>query len=94
LLKKILCKTLSPKILSLRYIFFCMKTQHLQFNNIVETIYNMPLDDKLELKSLLEHNIADSRRSEIAENYKRTLEEQKSGKLKFSSKISDLKKML
>jgi hypothetical protein len=71
-----------------------MKTQHLQFNNIVETIYNMPLDDKLELKSLLEHNIADSRRSEIAENYKRTLEEQKLGKLKFSSKISDLKKML
>lgn len=71
-----------------------MKTQVTQFNNIVETIYNLPLEDKLELKNLLEHNIADSRRNEIASNYKQAQEEQKAHRLKFSSKIDDLKQML
>jgi hypothetical protein len=71
-----------------------MKEQVLQFNNIVETIYGLPLEDRMEIKNLLEHNIADTRRNEIAENYKKSLAEHKSGKLKFSSKISELKKML
>ena len=71
-----------------------MKTQALQFNSIVETIYSLSLEDRLEIKNLLEHNIADARRNEIANNYKKTQEEYKSGKLKFSSKINDLKEML
>ena len=71
-----------------------MKTQPLRFNSIVETIYALPLEDRLEIKNLLEHNIADARRNEIALNYKNTQEEQKLGKLKFSSKIDKLKKML
>lgn len=71
-----------------------MKTQVPQFNNIVETIYNLPLEDKLELKNLLEHNIADSRRNEIAAHYKQALEEEKAHKLEFSSNIEDLKQML
>ena len=71
-----------------------MRTQALQFNNIVETIYGLPLEDRLEIKNLLKHNIADSRRNEIANNYKQSQEEHKSEKLKFSSKISELKKML
>ena len=64
------------------------------FNNVVETIYNMPLDEKEELKSLLEKNIANTRRSEIAASYKKVQTEQKNGKLKFSSNFKDLKKML
>ena len=71
-----------------------MKTQALQFNSIIETIYGLPLEDRLEIVNLLEHNIADTRRNEIANNYKETQQEQKSGKLKFSSKIKELKKML
>jgi len=71
-----------------------MKTQALQFNNIIETIYGLPLEDRLEIKNLIEHSIADTRRNEIANNYKSSLEEQKSEKLKFSSKINELKKML
>ena len=70
-----------------------MKAQVNQFNNLVETIYNLPLEDKLELKNLLEHNIADSRRNEIASNYKQALEEEKAQKLKFLSKIEDLKSL-
>jgi len=71
-----------------------MGTQALHFNNIVETIYGLPLEDRLEIKNLLEHNIADTRRQEIVDNYKKSQKEYKSGKLKFSSKINELKRML
>ena len=67
------------------------------FNTIVESVYNLPLEYKEELKSLLEHNISDARRQEIADSYKKAAqkkEEEKAGKLKFSSSINDLKKML
>lgn len=70
-----------------------MKTQGSQFNNILETIYNLPLEDKLELKNLLEHNIADSRKNEIAAHYKQALEEEKAHKLKFSPSIEELKSL-
>jgi hypothetical protein len=71
-----------------------MKAPSLQFDNIIKIIYNLPLDVRLELKQLLEHNIADTRRDEILNNYKEAKREQKSGLLKFSSNIKDLKKML
>lgn len=71
-----------------------MKTQAIQFSDLVDQIYNMPLEDKLELKNLLEHNIADSRRKEIVNNAKKAMNEHKSGKLSFSSNIAELKNML
>jgi len=71
-----------------------MKTQAIQFNDLVDQIYGMPLEDRLELKNLLEHNIAESRRSEIVNNAKKAKEEHKSGKLNFSSNIAELKTML
>ncbi|MBC7748985.1 MAG: hypothetical protein H7Z76_10505 [Methylotenera sp.] len=71
-----------------------MKNLKMGFNNVVETMYNMPLDEKEELKSLLENNIADTRRGKIAANYKKAQAEHKKGKLKFSSNSKDLKKMM
>ncbi len=71
-----------------------MKTESPHFDSIVESIYNLPLEYKEELKSLLEHNIADARREEIAAHYAKAQKEQKAGKLKFSSSIDELKKML
>ena len=71
-----------------------MNTDNFSFSNIVDVIYSLPLDDRLELKNLLEHNIADARRNEILQNYKATQIEEKAGKLKFSSSIKELKKML
>ena len=71
-----------------------MNAANAPFNNIVETIYGLPLEDRIELKSLLEHNIADSRREEIALSYKEAQEEHKSGKLKFSDDIDELMGML
>ncbi|MEI6184886.1 MAG: hypothetical protein WCP65_05105 [Bacteroidota bacterium] len=64
------------------------------FYSVVETIYSLPLEERIELKTLLEHNIADTRREEIAANFKAAQAEYKKGNLKFSSSIKDLKKML
>ena len=47
-----------------------MKTASANFNDIVESVYNLPLEFKEELRSLLAHNISDDRRKEIANNHK------------------------
>ena len=64
------------------------------YNDIVDKIYNLPLEDKVELKELLENNIADTRRTEIQLHYKQSKDEEKSGTLDFSSNIDDLKNIL
>ena len=71
-----------------------MEAANLNFNTILEAIYSLSVEDRIEIKELLEHNIADSRRDEIFSNYKETLIQEKKGELKFSSSISDLKNLL
>jgi hypothetical protein len=71
-----------------------MKTFAFRFNNIVDKIYSLPIEEKAELKNLLENNIAESRINEIASNYAKTQGKEKSDKLKFSSDINELKNML
>ena len=71
-----------------------MSTHVLQFNALIEAIYSLPIEDRLEIKNLLEHNIADSRRDEILKHFQQSLEDLKKGKLKFSSQVDELKKML
>lgn len=71
-----------------------MKTQVSNFTTIVDSIYSLPMEDKLELKSLLDLNIAELNRDKIAQNFKSALEEQKNGSLSFSANLSTLKKML
>lgn len=71
-----------------------MITKQITFSNIMEAILRLPMTDKLEVKNLLEHNIADTRRNEIFENYKKSQLENKNGKSTFSSDIKELKKML
>ena len=65
-----------------------------QYNDIVDKIYSLPLEDKVELKKLLENNIADARRAEIQLHYKQSKSEEQYGDLDFSSNIDHLKKML
>ncbi len=71
-----------------------MNSQTSNFTTVIETIYGLSLDEKVEIKDLLENNISDARRDLILSNYKKAKAEEKAGKLKFSSKISELKKML
>jgi RNAse (barnase) inhibitor barstar len=60
-----------------------MGTLAFRFNDMVDKIYSLPLDEKIELKNLLEHNISEERRNEIVTNFKKASEEYQSGKLKF-----------
>lgn len=71
-----------------------MKTLAFRFDDIVDKIYSLPLDEKVELKILPENNIAESRRNEIASNYSEARSQENSGKLNFSSDIRELKNML
>ena len=71
-----------------------MSTLAFQFNDMVDKIYSLPLEDKMELKNLLEHNISEERRNEILANFKKSKEDHQSGKLKFSSELDELKNML
>jgi hypothetical protein len=61
-----------------------------QYNELIDSIYSLSLEDKIEIKNLLEHNIADSRRDEIHLNYLISTDEVQ----EFSNDINDLKKML
>jgi hypothetical protein len=64
------------------------------FATLVENVRGCSTEEKLELKSVLEHVLIEERRREIKANGRRSLEELKRGKLKFSSSISELKKSL
>ncbi len=52
------------------------------------------MEEKLELKSLLERALIEERREEILTDHRRSLAELKTRKPKFSSSISELKKSL
>ncbi len=66
----------------------------IQYSDLVDKIYSLTLEDKVQLKNLLENNIAESRRAEMALNFKQSKEEFNSSKLHFSSDLEELKKML
>ena len=70
-----------------------MRSQTL-FNDAIEVIIKLPLEEKEEIKEILEKNIIEERRQEIYKNYKKSKKEEKDGKLKFSSDINKLRKML
>ena len=55
---------------------------------------NRSVEEKEELRFLLERALIEERRGEIQSNNRRSLDEVKRGKLKFSSSIGDLKKSL
>jgi hypothetical protein len=67
---------------------------NMPFADIVETMYNLPLEEREELRNLLEHNIVESRREEMKLHFNSAQAQEKSGALKFSSDLNELKKML
>ncbi|RJP65719.1 MAG: hypothetical protein C4539_12850 [Ignavibacteriales bacterium] len=64
------------------------------FGHIVHTIQLLPIEQKEELKFLLEKYLIEEKRNSILTSYNDSLVESKKKKLKFSGKISSLKKML
>lgn len=66
----------------------------MEFEKIVNEIKKLQLEEKEEIKTLIEKYIIEERRGEIQNNYKKSKKEAKKGKLGFSSDIAELKKLV
>ena len=66
----------------------------MSFETLVEKIRTCSVEEKEELKFLLERALIEERRRDIRANHRRSLDEVKRGKLKFSRSVNDLKKSL
>ncbi|NJK76798.1 MAG: hypothetical protein HC849_25000 [Oscillatoriales cyanobacterium RU_3_3] len=64
------------------------------FHDVVEVIKSLSTDEKQEIQQLLNQYIREERREEIYENFKLAQVEQQKGKLKFSSKINELRQII
>ena len=64
------------------------------FNNVVEAIQNLSIDEKEEIQLLLKQYIREERRDEIYENLKSAKIEREKEKLKFSSNIDRLRQLI
>jgi hypothetical protein len=64
------------------------------FETLVEQVRTCSSQEKEELKFVLERALIEERRGEIRANHRRSQDELKRGKLKFSSSVSELKKSL
>ena len=66
----------------------------IRFNNVVDIVQKLSLDEKEEVKFILEKSIAEQRRDEIYKNYINSKKEHTDKNLKFSNSINELKKMV
>jgi len=64
------------------------------FNQFIDMVRELSLEEKEEIKSILEKDIIESRRSEIYQNYLDSKEEYNNGNLNFYNDIDDLKKSI
>jgi hypothetical protein len=64
------------------------------FESLVEEVRTRSIEEKEELKFLLERELVEMRREEILKNHQTSQAELKAGKVKFSSSIQELKKSL
>ena len=60
------------------------------FDNLVDIVRNLSLEEKEEILLITEKSIVEERREEIFNNYQESLKEYQSGSLKFSNKIEEL----
>ncbi len=62
----------------------------MSFADLVEEVRHRPIDKQVELQEILDRNLISLRREEIYQNHLASLEELKSGKVKFSSDVDEL----
>jgi len=67
---------------------------NLTFNDLVNNLRNLSLHEKIEIKHIVEKAIVDEQRKELHTHYLESKKELKENKLKFSSDINKLRKML
>lgn len=64
------------------------------FSSIVEEVQKLSIEEKEELRQLLDKYLVEARREEIYNNYLKTRGEEKQGKLKTASSAEDFRRML
>ncbi len=64
------------------------------FSDVVEAIKSLSTDEKQEIQLLIAQYLREERREEMLDNFKASKEEERSGKLNFSSNISELRQIL
>jgi CRISPR/Cas system-associated protein Cas5 (RAMP superfamily) len=66
----------------------------MSFNDVVETIKSLSVEEKQEIQMLLAQYLREERREEMYNNYEQSRLEEQSGDLKFSSNLDELKQLL
>ncbi len=66
----------------------------MSFNDVVEAIRSLSLEEKQEIQNLLTQYLREERRDELYQSYQTSLFEERNGELKFSSNINELKQLL
>ena len=64
------------------------------FVDVVEGVKQLSIEEKLELRSLLDSYLIEERRTEIFENYQSSKKKFVEGKLEFASNLDNLEAML
>ncbi len=67
---------------------------NITFNEAVEVIQGLSLEEKEEIKTLLEKSITEQTRDEIYKNCLKSRKEHKKGRMKFSDNLKELKAMV
>lgn len=68
--------------------------KNIEFEVLVDEIKNLPLEDKEEIKTLVEKYIIEERREDILNNYKKSRKEGLHKKPRYSDNVEELKKQL
>ncbi|EDZ93334.1 MAG: hypothetical protein P5702_06235 [Limnospira sp. PMC 1291.21] len=66
----------------------------MRFNDVVEAIKGLSIDEKQEISMLLQQYLREESRDNIYKNFQVAQQEEKQGNLKFSNQIDKLKKMI
>ena len=64
------------------------------FNDVVEVIKGLSIDEKQEIQLLLNQYLREEQREDIYNNFKLAQAEQQKGELKFSSNINELRHLI
>ena len=65
-----------------------------KYNTLIEEVKKLSMEEKEELKFLIEKYLIEERREEIFRNYQQSKKEANEGQLEFSNDIKRLKEML
>jgi hypothetical protein len=64
------------------------------FETLVDQVRTCSVDEKAELKFLIERDLINARRQEISDNHSLSQKEASDGNLEFSSSLDELQKMM